>query len=99
MAMRFDDRTGQSGRIANFVHSARGFIACPVRSGMRMGCSARSAQGDAFSQLSTAADSIMKASPDSPQAVQAQLVMAKLAYDKADYAGAEKALKKYLKSA
>ena len=34
------------------------------------------------------------ASPDSPQAVQAQLVMAKLAYDKADYAGAEKALKK-----
>lgn len=29
MAMRFDDRTGQSGRIANFVHSARGFIACP----------------------------------------------------------------------
>jgi predicted negative regulator of RcsB-dependent stress response len=56
--------------------------------------SARSAQGDAFAQLSTAADSIMKASPDSPQAVQAQLVMAKLAYDKADYAGAEKALKK-----
>ena len=45
MAMRFDDRTGQSGRIANFVHSARRFIACPVRSGMRMGCSARSAQG------------------------------------------------------
>ena len=45
MAMRFDDRTGQSGRIANFVHSARGLIACPVRSGMRMGCSARSAQG------------------------------------------------------
>ena len=29
MAMRFDDRTGQSGRIANFVHSDRGFIACP----------------------------------------------------------------------
>lgn len=45
MAMRFDDRTGQSGRIANFVHSARGLIACPVRSGMRMGRSARSAQG------------------------------------------------------
>lgn len=45
MAMRFDDRAGQSGRIANFVHPARGFIACPVRSGMRMGCSARSAQG------------------------------------------------------
>ncbi|WP_374665865.1 YfgM family protein [Acinetobacter sp.] len=56
--------------------------------------SARSAQGDAFSQLSTSADSIMKEAPDSPQAVQAQLVMAKLAYDKADYAGAEKALKK-----
>lgn len=43
--IQFDDRTGQSGRIANFVHSARGFIACPVRSGMRMGCSAGSAQG------------------------------------------------------
>lgn len=29
MAMRSDDRTGQSGRIANFVHSDRGVIACP----------------------------------------------------------------------
>ena len=56
--------------------------------------SARTVQGDAFSQLSTAADSIMKESPDSVQAIQAQLVMAKLAYDKADYANAEKALKK-----
>lgn len=56
--------------------------------------SAKSAHGDAFSQLSTAADSIMKEAPDSPQAIQAQLVMAKLAYDKADYASAEKALKK-----
>ncbi|BCU65824.1 hypothetical protein F941_00523 [Acinetobacter bouvetii DSM 14964 = CIP 107468] len=56
--------------------------------------SAKSAQGDAFSQLSTSADSIMKEAPDSPQAIQAQLVMAKLAYDKADYASAEKALKK-----
>ena len=56
--------------------------------------SARTVQGDAFSQLSTAADSIMKESPDSVQAIQAQLVMAKLAYDKADYAKAEKALKK-----
>ena len=55
---------------------------------------ARTVQGDAFSQLSTAADSIMKESPDSVQAIQAQLVMAKLAYDKADYANAEKALKK-----
>ncbi|MGE8539891.1 YfgM family protein [Acinetobacter sp. ANC 3813] len=56
--------------------------------------SAKSAQGDAFAQLSTSADSIMKESADSPQAVQAQLVMAKLAYDKADYASAEKALQK-----
>ena len=56
--------------------------------------SAKSAQGDAFSQLSTSADSIMKEAPDSPQAIQVQLVMAKLAYDKADYASAEKALKK-----
>ncbi len=56
--------------------------------------SANNAQGDAFAQLSTAADSIMKESPDSAQAIQAQLVMAKLAYDKADYANAEKALKK-----
>lgn len=56
--------------------------------------SARTVQGDAFSQLSTATDSIMKESPDSVQAIQAQLVMAKLAYDKADYANAEKALKK-----
>ncbi len=56
--------------------------------------SASTVQGDAFSQLSTAADSIMKESPDSVQAIQAQLVMAKLAYDKADYANAEKALKK-----
>ena len=59
--------------------------------------SAKSAQGDAFSQLSTSADSIMKEAPDSPQAIQAQLVMAKLAYDKADYASAEKALKKQIK--
>ena len=56
--------------------------------------SASTVQGDAFSQLSTATDSIMKESPDSVQAIQAQLVMAKLAYDKADYANAEKALKK-----
>ena len=36
----------------------------------------------------------MKEAPDSAQAIQTQLLMAKLAYDKADYAGAEKALKK-----
>ena len=39
--------------------------------------SASTVQGDAFSQLSTATDSIMKESPDSVQAIQAQLVMAK----------------------
>lgn len=36
----------------------------------------------------------MKEAPDSAQAIQTQLLMAKLAYDKADYASAEKALKK-----
>ncbi len=55
---------------------------------------AQSAQGDAFTQLSTSADKIVKDAPDSAQAIQAQLLMAKLAYDKSDYASAEKALKK-----
>ncbi|WP_111884743.1 YfgM family protein [Acinetobacter sp. CFCC 11171] len=55
---------------------------------------AQSATGDAFTQLSATADKIVKEAPDSPQAIQTQLLMAKLAYDKADYANAEKALKK-----
>ncbi len=55
---------------------------------------AQSATGDAFTQLSVTADKIVKEAPDSPQAIQTQLLMAKLAYDKADYANAEKALKK-----
>ena len=55
---------------------------------------AQSVTGDAFTQLSATADKIMKEAPDSPQAIQTQLLMAKLAYDKADYASAEKALKK-----
>ena len=55
---------------------------------------AQTAQGDAFAQLSASADKIVKEAPDSVQAIQAQLLMAKLAYDKSDYANAEKALKK-----
>ncbi|WP_180065871.1 MULTISPECIES: tetratricopeptide repeat protein [unclassified Acinetobacter] len=55
---------------------------------------AQAATGDAFTQLSATADKIVKEAPDSPQAIQTQLLMAKLAYDKADYANAEKALKK-----
>ena len=55
---------------------------------------ARSTQGDAFAKLSDTADKIVKEAPDSAQAIQTQLVMAKLAYDKEDYAAAERALKK-----
>jgi len=55
---------------------------------------ARATQGDAFTALSATADKIVKDAPDSAQAIQTQLLMAKLAYDKADYASAEKALKK-----
>lgn len=55
---------------------------------------AQTATGDAFTQLSATADKIVKEAPDSTQAIQTQLLMAKLAYDKADYANAEKALKK-----
>lgn len=57
---------------------------------------AKNAQGDAnvFNALSATADKIVKEAPDSAQAIQTQLLMAKLAYDKADYAQAEKALKK-----
>ena len=57
---------------------------------------AKNAQGNAnaFNALSATADKIVKEAPDSAQAIQTQLLMAKLAYDKADYASAEKALKK-----
>ncbi|MFH7767254.1 YfgM family protein [Acinetobacter sp. BSP-28] len=57
---------------------------------------AKSASGDAnaFNALSATADKIVKEAPDSVQAIQTQLLMAKLAYDKADYAHAERALKK-----
>lgn len=53
-----------------------------------------SSNGDAFAKLSDTADKIVKEAPDSVQAIQTQLVMAKLAYDKFDYAAAEKALQK-----
>ena len=55
---------------------------------------AQTADGDAFAKLSETADKIVKEAPDSAQAIQTQLVMAKLAYDKQDYAAAEKALQK-----
>ncbi len=51
-------------------------------------------EGDAFAKLADTADKIVKEAPDSAQAIQTQLVMAKLAYDKEDYAAAERALKK-----
>src|SRR5690606_27731896 len=51
---------------------------------------AQAADGDAFAKLSETADKIVKEAPDSAQAIQTQLVMAKLAYDKQDYAAAEK---------
>lgn len=55
---------------------------------------AGAAQGDAFAKLAETADKIVKEAPDSAQAIQTQLVMAKLAYDKQDYAAAERALTK-----
>ena len=55
---------------------------------------AQASKGDGFAKLSEAADKIVKEAPDSAQAIQTQLVMAKLAYDKEDYAAAEKALQK-----
>ncbi|MGN5763573.1 YfgM family protein [Acinetobacter calcoaceticus] len=55
---------------------------------------AATGQPNAFASLSEAADKIVKEDADSAQAIQTQFVMAKLAYDKQDYAAAEKALKK-----
>lgn len=49
---------------------------------------------NALNQLAASADKIVKDAPDSAQAIQTQFVMAKAAYDKGDYAHAEKALKK-----
>ncbi|MEG0481952.1 MAG: tetratricopeptide repeat protein [Acinetobacter sp.] len=48
----------------------------------------------ASAALVTSADKIVKDNPDSVQAIQAQIVMAKLAFDKNDYATAERELKK-----
>ena len=60
---------------------------------------AAAAQGkDAFLNLSKTADAIVKEAPDSVQAVQTQLLMAKLAYDQNDYVAAEKALQKVASS-
>src|SRR5690606_33577533 len=55
---------------------------------------AQASKGDGFAKLFEAADKIVKEAPDSAQAIQTQLMMAKLAYDKEDYAAAEKALQK-----
>ncbi|MCH4243129.1 YfgM family protein [Acinetobacter gerneri] len=57
---------------------------------------ARSAGTDAnaFNSLSATANKITEKSPDSVHAIQSQFVIAKLAYDKGDYAAAENALKK-----
>lgn len=57
---------------------------------------ARAANGDAkvTAALVASADKIVKDNPDSVHAIQAQIVMAKVAYDKNDYALAERELKK-----
>ncbi|WP_111858827.1 YfgM family protein [Acinetobacter sp. CFCC 10889] len=57
---------------------------------------AAAAHGDAkaATALTAAADKLVKENPDSIQAIQTQFMMAKLAYDQADYAKAERELKK-----
>jgi predicted negative regulator of RcsB-dependent stress response len=57
---------------------------------------AQSLQGNpkAFETLSTSADKILKDSPDSVQAIQTQMLMAKVAYDNGKYADAERALQR-----
>lgn len=52
------------------------------------------ANPNVYQQLVATADRIVKEAPDSVQAIQTQLVMAKIDFDKADYAAAEKALKR-----
>ncbi|TCM63227.1 putative negative regulator of RcsB-dependent stress response [Acinetobacter calcoaceticus] len=49
---------------------------------------------NAYGTLAASADKIVQADPDSVQAVQSQMVMAKAAYDKGDYAAAERELQK-----
>ena len=53
-----------------------------------------SGQPNALATVSEAAGKIVKDDADSVQAIQTQFILAKLAYDKQDYAAAEKALKK-----
>ena len=53
-----------------------------------------SGQPNALATVSEAADKFVKDDADSVQAIQTQFILAKLAYDKQDYAAAEKALKK-----
>ncbi|ENX60954.1 hypothetical protein F884_02919 [Acinetobacter sp. CIP 102143] len=53
-----------------------------------------SGQPNALATVSEAADKIVKDDADAVQAIQTQFILAKLAYDKQDYAAAEKALKK-----
>ena len=55
-------------------------------------------QPNAFATVSEAADKIVKDDADSVQAIQTQFILAKLAYEKQDYAAAEKALKKVEKT-
>lgn len=53
---------------------------------------------NALTNLGLSADKILKEAPDSVHAIQAQMLLAKVAYDKADYAAAEKALQKVVNS-
>lgn len=55
---------------------------------------AAEANPDALNNLYAAADKIVKDAPDSIQAVQTEFLLAKIAYDKGNYATAEKSLKK-----
>ena len=48
----------------------------------------------AFANVATLADTVVKKESNSAQAIQAQLVMAKIDFDKADYAAAERELMK-----
>ena len=55
---------------------------------------AAASSDQAYNQLVATADRIVKDAPDSVQAIQTQMLLAKLEYDKEKYADAEKALKK-----